>query len=131
MLTLRSFSLTVLLLGLVSACAPAAGTPAPRGPAPEAATTVTVTNENQRDMVMYAVRSGMRFRLGTVPSLDVRTFTIPSTAIPAAGGVRLMADPVGTAAPHTSEAIPVDHGVAIEFRIKKRIADSYYAIRPG
>lgn len=122
---------TLVLLALVApvACAPA-GTPAPGRVAPEAATTVTVTNDNPRDVVMYAVRSGMRIRLGSVPSLDVRTFTIPADAMPAAGGVRLMADPAGTEPPHASEAIPVDPGAAIEYRIKKRIGDSYYAIRP-
>lgn len=127
---LRSALVFVAALA-TGACASSAGAPAPAGPARQAAATVTVTNDNPRDMVMYAVRSGMRFRLGTVPSLDVRTFAIPSEAVPAAGGVRLMADPVGAEAPHASEAIPVHPGTSIEYTIKRRIADSFYAIRPG
>jgi hypothetical protein len=79
-------------------------------------------------VVVYVMRSGMRFRLGKVASLEVKDFVVPPSAILTAGEVQLMADPIGLTRPYATEPIPVSHGSEIAFRIKKQIDNSYYAV---
>lgn len=91
--------------------------------------TVEVTNDSHADVVVYVTRSGVRFRLGMVAGLEVKTFVVPSGAVHRTGSIRLVADPIGITAPFVTEPIPVALAAEIAFHVKKRINHSYYAIR--
>lgn len=113
---------------LAAGCSAAIGSSDPRGLDRERGATVTVTNDNFTDVRIYVTRSTMRFRLGTVPSMDVRRFTIPAAAVGGGASVRLVAHPVGIAAPHRTEAISITSSQVIRYRIKKEISNSYYSV---
>lgn len=114
------------LLALAGACA-SAGTAA-RGPSTtEQPVIVEVTNRNWSNMVVYAVRLGARYRLGTVNSMTTQRFRIPKT-LAAASGLRLMADPIGSSRTFVTEPIQVSRGQKIEFTVENLITTSNFAV---
>jgi hypothetical protein len=88
---------TIAALGLAAAPAPApvalrravADTPAH-----EQQVTVRVRNDNFSDMDVYAFSQGMTWRLGTVPSMQRTTFTLPQEMVAPQAEVRLIFAPI-------------------------------------
>ncbi len=56
---------------------------------------VTVENNNWSDMRLYALRNGIRYRLGTVVSFTKERFALPRHLQPDHKPVQLLADPIG------------------------------------
>ena len=117
-----------LMLAPALACSPAGRLVQPRGP--QAAAFVEVTNTNWFDVVVYSLRSGVRWRLGMVTSMNHETFRIPHRDLMTGSGLRLMADPIGSPDVFVSEPILVSPGDRVAFTVAPRLAQSYFAIRP-
>jgi hypothetical protein len=122
-----------LMLVSAGACSPAALSARPAGS--EAAAFVEVTNSSWFDVVVYGVRSGVRWRLGMVGSMNTETFRIPQHDLLSGSGLRLIADPIGSPEVFVFGTDPgcartagrVDRGV--ELTVAPRLAQSYFAVR--
>ena len=84
-------------------------------------TTVRVVNDNWHDMTVYAVRSGYRRRLGTVTSFTSRVFTLPPAFLIPSDELRLIADPIGRRGAYVSEALVVNDGDVVEWRLRNNL----------
>lgn len=129
---MRPLSALVAVLGLclsVQACA-APGSKPRSGPLPpaRAETGVTVSNHNWSDMVVYAVRAGMRHRLGTVTTNQTRRFTLPRGMAGPGGDLRLVADPVGGSERFDTGTLAVSPGQTIELSLENQLSVSSVAI---
>jgi hypothetical protein len=92
-------------------------------------TTIRVNNYNWSDMTVYLVRNGARMRLGSVSSLEARTFNVPTSLLMSAGEVRLMADPIGSTRVFTSPPVLIAQGQIAEWRLENSLALSSFWIR--
>jgi len=125
-------TLAVVVVGLlVGGCASVMEERADRPGADGAAATVEVTNHNWQDVVVYAIHPSQRVRLGLVVSMATVQLRIPATALGGDGMLRLVADPIGSNRPFTTERILVDPGARIELNVANSLALSSYAVRSG
>jgi hypothetical protein len=97
-----------LLLLLVGSCGPRTSADPSNPPPPE--TTVEVRNQKLVDMTVFALNGGRRIRLGLVPAVSTRTFTVPPNLIFEMATLRFLADPVGSNAQQVSEELLVHPG---------------------
>lgn len=84
---------------------------------PMEAAYVEVENQSFYDMNVYAIRSGMRVRLGTVSGSQTQVFQIPRSLVNPGLPIRFMADPIGGRQTPYSEEIAVRPGDTIVLRI--------------
>ena len=110
----------------IGACAPA--TEQSQVGAPESATTLVVKNNNWQEVVIYVMRGAMRTRLGSVTSMNSARFRLSDTMMSGTGGVRIVADPIGSARTYTSPAITVTPGAQVELQVQNQISISNYAV---
>jgi len=89
---------------------------------------VRVSNHNWSDVVVYALHSGVRYRLGAVSSMSSRVLTIPRGVISALDGVQLLADPIGGDQTYTTEPIVTAPGDAIAFDVENQLSISTYSV---
>jgi hypothetical protein len=92
-------------------------------------TMIRVNNHNWSDMTVYLVRNGARMRLGSVSSLDTRTFEVPNSLLVSTGEVRLVADPIGSTRVFTSPPLLIAQGQGAEWRLENSLALSSFWIR--
>ncbi len=129
---MRVLSTLVAALGIcltVPACSSVGSSPR-NGPLPPAreTTSVNVSNRNWSDVVVYAVRSGTRHRLGTVTTNQIRRFTLPREMEVPGGDLRLLADPVGGSERFESGTIHVVPGQTIELSLENQLSISSVAV---
>ena len=105
------------MLSTATSCAPA-GSSAAAPSSIDAPIVVEVGNRNWSDVVVYAVRSGMRWRLGTVASMSEMTFRVPESAGLTTGSMRLMVDPIGSSNGFATEPISVMPGQRVRFNVE-------------
>lgn len=111
----------LLALALLAAgCGHAGKAAAPSPPAPRAATTVKVDNQNFLDMDIYVLSDGARFRLGMVRGLSTEVFTIPDDIVRISPQVRFELHPIGGRANPRTETITVMPGDHLELTIPPR-----------
>jgi hypothetical protein len=104
----RSAALGTLLLAAAvagSACA-TTGQPA----AEEERTTIEIQNQGFLDANVFVLRGSQRTRLGTVPGVSTRTFTLPRGVVFGGTTLRFVAEPIGSRASPTSHEIVVHPG---------------------
>jgi hypothetical protein len=104
--SVRTGALLLLIAVLASACAAFRGGDAPD----EEPTTIEIQNQGFLDANVFVMRGGQRVRLGTVPGVSTRTFTIPRGVIFGGTTVRFVAEPIGSRASPTSHDITVFPG---------------------
>ncbi|HEX7052214.1 MAG TPA: hypothetical protein VF188_18540 [Longimicrobiales bacterium] len=121
--------MTILALALL----PIAGCGATRGgsdagaqPAPARGVPVAVSNYNWLDVDIYALRSGIRHRLGTVGTGQTVLLTVPPGLVDA-GQVRLLVDPIG-GRPFLTDPILVAPGQQIELRVENHLPLSNWMV---
>lgn len=85
---------------------------------------IQVTNNNWLDMAVYAVRNGLRMRLGTVNSLNTETFTVPRALMTGASAFQLVADPIGSSGTFQTQSISVWPGQTVKFQIENQLGIS-------
>jgi hypothetical protein len=94
-----------------------------------ATTQVAVKNHNWMDMTIYAMRDGSsRIRIGSVVSGTTERFQLPLSFDLRTGGLRLMADPVGSGETFTSEPIYAESGSVVNWTIENHIQLSSFFI---
>ncbi len=84
-------------------------------------TTVRVVNDNWNDITVYAFRNGYRRRLGTVTSFTNRVFALPRAFLIPSSDLRLIADPIGPRGAYVSEALVVNAGDVVEWRLRNNL----------
>lgn len=108
----RALLLPVLLLAL-AACAAMGSRELSR----EERSTVQVENRSFNDVVVYALRSSQRIRLGLVPAVSTRTFTVPRSMVGGGRPVRFQTDPIGSSRTSVSHEISVRTGEEVQMVI--------------
>lgn len=84
---------------------------------PMAPAYVEVQNQSFYDMTIYAHRSGMRVRLGTVSGHTTATFELPRNMVNPGVPIRFQADPIGRTVTPFSQEIGVHPGDTVVLRI--------------
>jgi hypothetical protein len=86
---------------------------------PPPRTTLEVRNQKPLDFNMYVVDGTHRIRLGFVPGMSSRTFTIPHHLVNERGSLRFQADTIGSnTVLATDEELAVHEGDAISLTIR-------------
>ena len=93
--------------------------------------TLVVENNNWADMTIYALRDGVRARVGQVTALSRSRFVLPQSVTAGTGELRIMADPIGSAQRWTSQPIVVLPGQELRFRLENNVNLSSYSVFPG
>jgi hypothetical protein len=107
----------LLLLAAVS-CSSVQTAEDPSKPPPPR-TTVEVRNQKFIDFNMYVLNGTTRIRLGIVPGMTTRTFTIPPHLIPVHGPLRFQAHTIGSDDIQTSdEELMVHQGDALSLTLQ-------------
>lgn len=107
---------SVLLLSLAAACAPAMNEPQPAAPRYDAGV-VEVTNDGRQDILVYAVRDGMRYRLGRVSRMERAQLRLPNLGEQSSYQVSLIAEPVGGGRAFASPPLVWHQGQSMKARV--------------
>ena len=105
----------LLMAGL--ATLPACSKNPPASVDPLATAYVEVQNQGFYDMTIYAIRSGMRVRLGQVSGHSTATFELPRNLVNPGVPIRFQADPVGSSRTPFSQEIGINPGDTVVLRI--------------
>ncbi|KFE60894.1 hypothetical protein [Hyalangium minutum] len=82
-------------------------------------TTLEVRNQKPLDFTMYVVDGTHRLRLGLVPGMSTRTFTIPHHLVNDRGSLRFQADTIGSEAVLTTdEELAVRPGDSVSLTLR-------------
>lgn len=122
--TTRTPRLSVLLLCLAAACAPAMNEPQPDAPS-YGSGVVEVTNDGRQDFVVYAVRDGMRYRLGRVSRMERAQFRLPDLGEQRSYNVSLIAEPIGGGRAFASAPLVWHRGQSMKARVGQSTASSF------
>jgi hypothetical protein len=91
-------------------------------------TVIRVENNNWLDMVVYAVSSGTRVRLGSVRTGGFVDFSLPR-GYGNGSSIQLIADPIGSSAAYSTDLLAVVPGNTIRLRVENNLALSSVIIR--
>jgi membrane-bound ClpP family serine protease len=94
-------------------------------------TTVEIANNNWRDLRVYVNRSGSRFRLGTVTSMNDATYSIPSDILVPGARIRIVVEIIGSNDALTTPEVPVESGLVIQWNVENYLSNStfFYFVR--
>lgn len=122
---------TVLALA-ATACrgAPATDgpTPADEPPVPREPVTLQVRNHHRTDVVIYLVRGNVRSRMGQVNAGGAANWTFPDVAARDAGGIHLVADPIGDRTSLRSERLVLQAGRRVVWTLESGLGRSSLAV---
>jgi len=90
--------------------------------------TIRVENRNWSDVVVYAVRSGRRHRLGMVTSMSSARFRLPRGMAMGSGDLQLVADPIGSSRGFTSGPIHIGAGQEIALSVQNHLPMSTVSV---
>lgn len=90
---------------------------------------ITVTNGHVQDMRVYLIRGSTPIPLGSVSTLERRTFAVPTSQLGHTGTVRLMVDPLGSRQTFTSDWIPAVAGDHVEWSLAPNLKLSRVSVR--
>jgi hypothetical protein len=96
-----------------------------------AGTTVTVSNQNWRDIRVYLLhgsQGSMRTRLGTVTSMNSTEYEIPPQLSVPGSRIQVLAEVIGSSERAVTEQVTVQPGLVIEWIIANVISQSNYFI---
>ncbi len=122
---LYALSLAAAILAAANACAshrvPTHSTRATAAPAP---TLLRVDSHHWSDVTVYAVRDGLRLRLGTVTAASSATFRIPPYLLNLSGELQLVGDPIGGGRLIRMEPIYIRPGGRAEWTLESELGAS-------
>ncbi len=87
-----------------------------------------VENHGWSDIVIYLVRGTATERLGSVGSLNTKTFVFPFRRLGIGNDIRLRADPIGAVQTFTSENLQVQPGQWIKWTLENDLTRSFLAV---
>lgn len=90
--------------------------------------TIVVENNNWSDMTIYALRDGVRARIGQVTALGRSRFVLPQALTSGTAELRIMADPIGSSQRWVSQPILVLPGQELRFRLENNVNLSSYSV---
>lgn len=90
--------------------------------------TIKVISHNTADVRVYAVRSGMRVRIGQAGGLSTTTFDVTLRQISANGEFQLLLDAIGGTRPYLTESIRPWPGQIVELTIESQLDRSSLSI---
>ena len=96
-------------------------------PAVQEPVTARITNNGWLDVNVYASRSGLRLRLGTVTGQRTEVFRLPRSLVDAPG-LTILIDPIGSPQWYQTDLIPVGPGQQIDVVVQHRLAMSHYSV---
>ncbi|MGH7536102.1 MAG: hypothetical protein ACREMG_11055 [Gemmatimonadales bacterium] len=102
--------------------------PSPELGTPQANVLVTVQNQNVNDVDVFAVINGVRQRLGTVVSQSSGSFEIPWDRIGPAGGVSLIAAPIGASGAYRSGRLTIQPGSQVSLTVTPLLRNSIVVV---
>lgn len=82
---------------------------------------LTVKNEYLNDVAVYALRAGSKVRVATVYGFKTETIQLKASILSGASSVRLLIEPLGSAATHVTEPITVLPGDSVELTVRNPI----------
>ena len=89
---------------------------------------IRVDNRNWADVVVYAVRSGRKQRLGMVTSMSMARFRLPESMVVGSGELQLLADPIGSSGGFLSAPVLVNPGQDIAFNVQNYLPMSSISV---
>ncbi|HEY7567455.1 MAG TPA: hypothetical protein VH762_07775 [Gemmatimonadaceae bacterium] len=92
---------------------------------------LTVTNDYLTDVTVYAVRSGMRTRLGTVYGFRTETLPIRNTVLWGAGTLRFLILDRLSGRAHLTEPLTIGPSDAVLLTVRNPINMSSFLLRYG
>lgn len=93
-------------------------------PALVADITLSVTNHNFLDVVVYVLHDGQRTRVGTVTGSSTQVFTLPRRLLGQGGEIQLYGDPIGSEDYALTELLLVHPGQYIEWTLESNLRRS-------
>lgn len=91
---------------------------------------VAVTNNHWLDVVVYAVRSNVRFRLGTVRGLSEGTLPLKRSVVGAGDNIQLLVAPIGSSRYHVTDYVSFGPDMWIDFKVQSPLNLSTLSIWP-
>jgi hypothetical protein len=116
---MRSLIRSARLVTLMVLCG-CGGRSAGTNPTPDGQAMLQVENQSFSDMVIYAVNSGQRIRLGLATGNTTKSFTLPRYLVRTGGPLRFLADPIGGNRTPISEEMTVQPGDLVTLTIPPR-----------
>ena len=89
---------------------------------------VHVNNHNWQDVDVFAVRDGMKMRLGMVTSMSAGDFKLPETFLVGSPNVQLRIDPIGSNSGYLTQSILVSPGQTVDLRIENDLNLTSYSV---
>jgi hypothetical protein len=126
MATVRTLGLTALLVGCAGKSEEESDGEAPVPANAEVA--IEIENHNWSDVVIYLVRGTYSERLGTVGSLNTKTFVFPYRRLGTGGEARLRADPIGSDRTFTSEHLQIQPGQWVKWTLESDLTRSFLGV---
>jgi hypothetical protein len=124
MVTRKAAALLLLAMLVTASCARSRKN---RQNAVDEPTIVVVENNNWLETTVYALRSGTRLRLGTVPTGKTLEFTLPA-GFTTGASIQLIADPIGTSRTFRSEMLAVGPGRQVQLRVENNLRMSTVSV---
>lgn len=125
---MRAVLTGVLLTIAAAGCSPGGET---EDPSPQYTTQVVVENNNWLDVNVYAIRDGMRRRLGTVTTNSTRRFRLPRAFVATGGEVRLLVDPIGSSQTRMMPPVAIMGGDRIDLDVFNHLPLSSISVLPS
>ncbi|HEX9109768.1 MAG TPA: hypothetical protein VF832_21140 [Longimicrobiales bacterium] len=89
---------------------------------------VHVDNHNWQDVDVFAVREGMKVRLGMVTSMAGGDFKLPESFLVGSPNVQLRIDPIGSSMGYMTQTILVAPGQTVDLRIENNLNLTSYSV---
>ncbi len=96
--------------------------------APSNTAVVHVDNHNWQDVDVFAVREGMKARLGMVTSMSAGDFRLPEAFLIGSPNVQLRIDPIGSNSNYLTQSILVSPGQTVDLRIENNLNLTSYSV---
>lgn len=125
----KVMALAVLAVLGTTACASAAGRTSMNQPAPKsnAPVQVTVRNNNEHAVDVYAMVNGTYKQMLKVPPMETRNMNLPPEAN-TSNGVRLKVNALGSGQTYSTQAILVTPGQGIDLTVGSAVKASSWAV---
>jgi hypothetical protein len=90
---------------------------------------LTIENHHVQDIRVYLIRASTPIPLGSVGTMERRTFAVPTSQLGHRGTIRLMADPLGSTQTFTSDWVPAAPGDHVEWTLQANLKLSRVSVR--
>jgi hypothetical protein len=130
MTLLRTMSLVIVVALAATSCSTHKGALQQEAfaPIPEAPVTLSITNHNWLDVVIYVLNGSERIRLITVTAAGSGETPVPTRALQHGGEIRLLVHAVGNPTTFTSELVVAKPGSTVEWTIESELRRSSLAV---